>query len=85
MLKISSGARGFSSIKIYYSEYPKRLISRINDVYVFFNKISLYRYFIEEKHKLHLSRLSNIRALVLLNLLNSLRKSDKIITFPKLV
>ena len=30
---------GFSSIKIDYSDYPKSLISRINEVYVFFNKI----------------------------------------------
>ena len=40
--KISSVACGFSSIKIYYSDYPKSLISRINEVYVFFNKISLF-------------------------------------------
>ena len=35
----SSVACGFSSIKI---DYPKSLISRINDVYVFINKTSLY-------------------------------------------
>ena len=35
--KISSSA----NIKIDYSNYPKSLISRINVVYVFFNKISL--------------------------------------------
>ena len=39
--KISSVACGFSSIKIDYSDYPKNLISRINEV---------------EKPKLHLSR-----------------------------
>ena len=39
--KISSVACGFSSIYIDYSDYPKSLISRINEVYVFFNKISL--------------------------------------------
>ena len=41
--KISSVACGFSSIKIDYSDYPKSLISRINEVHVFFffNKISL--------------------------------------------
>ena len=39
--KISSVACGFSSIIIDYSDYPKSLISRINEVYVFFNKISL--------------------------------------------
>ena len=41
--KISSPACtcGFSSIEIDYSDYPKSLISRINEVYVFFNKISL--------------------------------------------
>ena len=33
--KISSVARGFSSIKIDYSYYLKSLISRINEVYVF--------------------------------------------------
>ena len=44
--KISSVACGFSFIKIDYSEYPKSLISRINDIYVFFNGISLY--FIEK-------------------------------------
>ena len=37
--KISSVACGFSSIKIDYFAYQKSLISRINDVYVFFNKI----------------------------------------------
>ena len=31
----------FSLIKIHLSDYPKSLISLINDVYVFFNKISL--------------------------------------------
>ena len=36
--KISSIARGFSSIKIDYSDYPKSLVSRINEVYVFFQK-----------------------------------------------
>ena len=39
--KVSSVARGFSSIKIDYSDYSKSLISRINEVYVFFNKTSL--------------------------------------------
>ena len=29
------GACGFSSIKINYSDYPKSLISKINEVYVF--------------------------------------------------
>ena len=42
--EICSVACGFSSIKIDYSNYPKSLISRINEVYVavvffFFNKI----------------------------------------------
>ena len=46
--KISSVACGFSSIKIDYSDYPKSLISRINEVYV---------YYLSKKHKLHLSRL----------------------------
>ena len=39
--KISSVACGFSSIKIDYSDYPKILISRIKEVYIFFNKTSL--------------------------------------------
>ena len=39
--KISSVASGFTSIKIDFNDYPKSLISRINEVYVFFNKISL--------------------------------------------
>ena len=39
--KISSVACGFSSIKIDYSDYPKSLISRINEVCVFSIK---YRY-----------------------------------------
>ena len=39
--KSSSVACGFSSIKIDYSDYPKSLISRINEVYVFSIK---YRY-----------------------------------------
>ena len=34
-------ACGFSPIKIHFSDYPKSLISRINEAYVFFNKISL--------------------------------------------
>ena len=34
--KISSVACGFSSINMGYSDYPKSLISRINEVYVFF-------------------------------------------------
>ena len=33
----------FSPIKIHYSDYPKQ----INEVYVFFNIIPLFRYFIE--------------------------------------
>ena len=39
--KISSVACGFSPVKIRFSDYPKSLISRINEVYVFFNIISL--------------------------------------------
>ena len=41
--KICSIACGFSPIEIYFSDYPKSLISKINEVYVFFNKISLWR------------------------------------------
>ena len=40
-MKISSVACRFSSIKIDYSDYPKSLISRINEDDVFFNKTSL--------------------------------------------
>ena len=39
--KISSISCGFSSIKIDDSDYPKSLISRINEIYVFSIK---YRY-----------------------------------------
>ena len=50
--KISYASCGFSSIKVDYSDYPKRLISRINEVCVFSKKnIAL------KEHKLHLSRL----------------------------
>ena len=54
--KISYVACGFSSIKIDNSDYPKSLIIRINEVYVFSIK---YRYsdILLKKHKLHLSRL----------------------------
>ena len=47
---------GFSSINIVYSDYPKSLISRINEVYFISRK---YRYndILLKKHKLHLSRL----------------------------
>ena len=50
--KISSVACGFSSIKIDYSDYPKSLISRINEVYVLSIK---YRYchILLKKLKLH--------------------------------
>ena len=33
---------GFSPIKINFSDYLESLVSRINKVFVFFNKISLY-------------------------------------------
>ena len=39
--KTSSVACRFSSIKIHFSDFPNSLISRINKVDVFFNKISL--------------------------------------------
>ena len=38
----------FSPSKIQLADYPKSLISRINEIYVFFNKILLWRYFIEK-------------------------------------
>ena len=37
--KISFVACGFSSIEIHFSDNPKSLISNINEVYIFFNKI----------------------------------------------
>ena len=40
-VKISSVACRFSSVKMDYSDNPKSLVSRKNEVYVFFNKISL--------------------------------------------
>ena len=39
--KICFLACEFSPSEIRLSDYPKSLISRINEVYVFFNKISL--------------------------------------------
>ena len=39
--KISSVACGFSSIKIDYFDYPKSLISRVNEVYVFSINIAI--------------------------------------------
>ena len=46
--KISSVACGFNHIQINFSDNPKNLISSINEVYVFRNKISLLRYLIEK-------------------------------------
>ena len=37
--KISSTGCGFSPFKINFSDYPKSLFSRKNEVYVFFNEI----------------------------------------------
>ena len=42
--------------KLYYSDYPKSLIRRINEVYVFSMKYH-YSDTLLKKHKLHLSRL----------------------------
>ena len=55
-MEISSVACEFSSIKFDYFDYPKSLISRTNEVYVFSIK---YRYsdILLKKHKLHLSPL----------------------------
>ena len=50
--KISSVACGFSIVKIHFSDYLKSLISRINEVYVFFNEIS-YSDILLKKHKLY--------------------------------
>ena len=54
--KISSVACGFSSIKNYYSDYPKSLISRINEVFVFSLKYHKCDILLKTQ-KLHLSRL----------------------------
>ena len=48
--KISFLACEFSPIKIHFSDQPKILIVRINEVYVFFNKISLN--LLKKKHHL---------------------------------
>ena len=53
--KITSVACGFSSNKIDYSDYPKKLISRINKFYVFlikyrYSDISLKK---QQQYKLH--------------------------------
>ena len=51
--KISTVACEFRTIKIDYSDYPKRFIDRINEVYVFSIK---YRYsdILSRTHTLHL-------------------------------
>ena len=54
VIKNSTVACGSSSIKIDYSDYPKSLISRINDVFVFFSIKSRYSNILLKKHKLHL-------------------------------
>ena len=43
VMKFSSVVCRFSPIKIHFSDYPKSLISKTNEVDVFFNKISLYK------------------------------------------
>ena len=50
--KISSVACGFSSIKIHYSDYPKSLISRINEVDVFSIKYRYSDILLKKTHKL---------------------------------
>ena len=61
MENYSSVAYGLSSIKIDYFDYPKSLISRINDVYVYsdilLKKHKLHSDILLKKHKLHLSHL----------------------------
>ena len=47
-----SVACGFSSIKIDYSDNPKRLIGRLNEVLSFFNKISLQPFVLLQSHLL---------------------------------
>ena len=48
-MKISSVACGFNSIKIDYSDYPKIVNSRKNEVYVCFISIK-YRYLLKKKN-----------------------------------
>ena len=55
--EISYVACGLSPINIHFSDYPKSLISRINEVYVSFNKISLYRFSDIEKNIYFISNL----------------------------
>ena len=59
-MEISSVACGISSIKDDFSDYPKSLISSMNEVCVFFNKI------MEKKHKLHLLPLILLQSHLLL-------------------
>ena len=47
--KIGSVACGFRSIEIHFPDCLKSLISRLIENYVFFNKMTLQRYFIEKK------------------------------------
>ena len=49
-MKISSVACGFSPVKINYSDYPKSLISRINEVYVFSIKYRLRNILLKKIH-----------------------------------
>ena len=44
--KISSAACVSSPFKIHLLDYPKSFISRINEVCVFFNKVSLYEVYV---------------------------------------
>ena len=46
--KFSFVACGCSPIKVQFSDYPKSFTGRINEVYVFFKRKSLQRYFIEK-------------------------------------
>ena len=48
--KISSVACGFSPIEIHFSDYRISLISSINEVYVFFNKILCYSHILLKKN-----------------------------------
>ena len=45
--KISSVACGLFLVKIHFSDYLKNLIIKIHEDYLYFNKISLRQYFIE--------------------------------------
>ena len=65
--EISSVACGFSPIKIHFSDYPRSLISKTNEVYVFFDKDSL-KLNKKQQLKLHLYNVNVCFAAITLNI-----------------